>query len=64
MSSALDTTLVRRRLTGMQPGWVVEHVDGGQGTVCRTRDFGGEVLVEWGDLSRTWEAARDLQALE
>lgn len=63
VSQGLDGVPLGLTLQAMQLGWVVRHVDGGHGTVCCTREWGTEVLVEWDDLSRTWEYARDLQVL-
>lgn len=45
----------------MQPGMVIMHVEGGEGTIVLVRD--DEILVEWGDLSRTWEERRYLRVL-
>lgn len=64
MSSNLDTRDRKRRMSNIRRDALVRHVDGGQGTTCASRADGTEILVEWDDLSRTWESADDLRVLQ
>lgn len=46
----------------LEPKDTVRHVDGGQGTVVLVHlSTQTRALVEWEDLSRTWEDFKDLE---
>ncbi len=44
-----------------EPRQHVRHTDGGRGTIVIVRLEKAEALIEWEDLSRTWERFKDLE---